>query len=79
MSNVVQFARVPERCREEAWVRALESALNEARSGRSRSGVVILTDAHGRNRMVAAGVFSRDRGALSVLGFQLQAMAADTG
>jgi hypothetical protein len=79
MSNVVQFARGPKRCCEEALVLALESALIEARAGRSRSGVVILADERGKNRMITAGLFKRDRGALSNLGFQLQAMAADTG
>lgn len=78
MAEVVPFER--RTMRNDALVLALESALVEARAGRCRSGVIALMNKHGKERAVTAGAYRTDRGALSQLGFRLQAMAAaDSG
>jgi hypothetical protein len=78
MAEVVQFERRTRR--NEDLVQALESALVEARAGRCRSGVIALMNEHGKERAVPVGTYKTDRGALSQLGFRLQAMAAiDSG
>lgn len=78
MAEVVPFER--RTLRNEALVLALESALVEAKAGRARSGVVALMNERGKERAITAGVYETDRGALSKLGFRLQAMAAaDSG
>ena len=74
MAEVVPFER--RTLRNEALVLALESALVEAKAGRARSGLVALMNERGKELAVAAGVYKTDRGAMSQLGFKLQAMAA---
>lgn len=73
--NVVQFRR-NQPCSNDDLVRALESALAEAKAGRCWSGVIALRDARGQEHILPVGLYDADKGALSNLGFRLQTIAA---
>lgn len=73
--NVVQMTRNQARCNADL-VRALEGALQDAQAGRSRSGVVVLRDAHAQEHILAVGVYDSNAGALCALGFRLQSIAS---
>lgn len=73
--NVVQLRR--NRASSNAdLVRALEGALQDAQTGRSRSGLIVLMDTRGQEHILAVGLYDRDTGALSSLGFKLQSIAS---